>query len=37
MAFEQEPVELRCLQELLDQIARPGSLKPLAASLHISN
>ena len=32
MAFEQEPVELRRLQEILDQIARPGSLKPLAAS-----
>jgi hypothetical protein len=32
MAFEREPVELRRLQEILDQIAPPASLKPLAAS-----
>ena len=32
MAFEQEPVEMRRLQEILDQIEPPGSLKPLAAS-----
>jgi len=32
MAFEQEPVELRRLQEILDRIAPPASSKPLAAS-----
>ena len=31
MAFEQEPVEIRRLQELLDQIAPPASSKPLVA------
>jgi hypothetical protein len=35
MAFEQEPVELRHLQELLDRIEPPASSKPLAASLPI--
>ena len=30
MAFEQEPEELRRLQEILDQIEPPGSLKPNA-------
>ncbi len=28
MAFEQEPVEIRRLQEILDQIAPPSSSKP---------
>jgi hypothetical protein len=37
MAFEQEPVELHRLQEILDQIAPPVSSKPLAASLPIPN
>jgi hypothetical protein len=37
MSFEQEPVELRRLQEILDQIAPPVSSKPLAASLPIPN
>ena len=32
MAFEQEPVELRRLQEILDQIAPPVSSKPPVAS-----
>ncbi|MEI2722600.1 MAG: hypothetical protein V9H26_03345 [Verrucomicrobiota bacterium] len=32
MAFEQEPVEIRRLQEILDRIAPPVSSKPLAAS-----
>jgi hypothetical protein len=32
MAFEREPVELRRLQEILDQIAPPVSSKPLAVS-----
>ena len=32
MAFEQEPVELHRLQEILDRTAPPVSLKPLAAS-----
>lgn len=32
MAFEQEPVEIRRLQEILDQIAPPGSSKPRAVS-----
>ena len=32
MAFEQEPVEMRRLQEILYQIELPGSSKPLAAS-----
>lgn len=32
MAFEQEPVEILRLQELLDRIAPPASSKPLAAS-----
>ncbi len=35
MAFEREPVEIRRLQALLDQIAPPASSKPLAASLPI--
>jgi hypothetical protein len=37
MSFEQEPVELRRLQEILDQIAPPVSSKPLAASSPIPN
>ena len=32
MAFEQEPVEIRRLQGILDQIAPPASSKPLAVS-----
>ena len=32
MAFEQEPVEIRRLQEILGQIAPPASSKPLAVS-----
>jgi hypothetical protein len=32
MAFEQEPVELPFLQEILARIAPPASSKPLAAS-----
>jgi hypothetical protein len=32
MAFEREPVDIRRLQEILDQIAPPASSKPLAAS-----
>jgi len=32
MAFEREPVEIRRLQEILDQITPPASSKPLAAS-----
>ena len=32
MAFEQEPVEIRRLQEILDQIAPPASSKPFAVS-----
>jgi len=36
MAFEQEPVELRRLQEILDQM-RTVSSKPLAASYAYSN
>jgi hypothetical protein len=36
MAFEQEPVEIHRLQEILDQIAPPDSLKPLAGSSLIS-
>lgn len=32
MAFEQEPVEIRRLQEILDQIEPPVSSKPLTAS-----
>ena len=32
MAFEQEPVEIRRLQELLGQIEPPGSSKPPVAS-----
>ena len=32
MAFEQEPVEIRRLQEILDQIAPPASSKPPVAS-----
>jgi len=32
MAFELEPVEIRRLQEILDQIAPPASSKPPAAS-----
>jgi hypothetical protein len=32
MAFEQEPVEIRRLQEILDQIEPPGSLKPPTVS-----
>jgi hypothetical protein len=32
MAFEQEPVEIRRLQEILDQIEPPGLLKPPAVS-----
>ena len=35
MAFEREPVEIRRLQELLDQIEPPVSSKPLAVSLPI--
>ena len=32
MAFEQEPVEIRRLQEILDRIEPPVSLKPPVAS-----
>ena len=32
MAFEQEPVEIHRLQEILDRIEPPASSKPLAAS-----
>ena len=32
MAFEQEPVELRRLQEILDRIEPPASSKSLGAS-----
>ena len=32
MAFEQEPVEIQRLHEILDQIAPPASSKPLAVS-----
>ncbi len=35
MAFEQEPVEIRRLQEILDQIAPPASSKPPAVSFPI--
>ena len=35
MAFEQEPVALPRLQEILDQIAPPASLKQPGASLPI--
>jgi hypothetical protein len=35
MAFEQEPVEMRFLQEILDRIAPPASLKPHGASFPI--
>ncbi len=32
MAFEQEPVEMRFLQEILDRIEPPASSKPHVAS-----
>jgi hypothetical protein len=32
MAFEQEPVEIRRLQEILHQIAPPASSKPAVVS-----
>ena len=35
MAFEREPVEIRRLQEILDQIAIPDSSKPAVATLPI--
>lgn len=34
MAFEQEPVEIRRLQEILDQIEPPGSIQTDKGSCH---